>query len=93
MATWLSQTWKEYFEGDGQSRVVKSFQRVGLLNAFDGSENNLVKVQSVENYCFDESEDDSSESDGDTSDGEHSEIDETSESESEEVSSEDEPLV
>ena len=79
VAKWLDESWKEYFEGDGQARVVDTFKKVGLMNAFDGTEDNLVKVQGCENYSFEsDSEDESESSDSSASSGEedYMEIDE-----------------
>ena len=99
IAKWLSEAWTEYFEHDGQATVVDAFQRVGLMNAYDGSEDHLVKVQGVENYSFgEESEVEESESDsesgeeesdlGSESDEEDSDLDsESGEEESEEKES------
>lgn len=75
MAQWLAESWKEFYENGGQGRINSAFQRTALLIAHDGSENNLVKIQGVDDYVFDP---DSSESESE-SEGE-------SESESESVS-------
>ena len=37
----------------GKQQIVETFQRVGLLNAFDGSEDHLVQVQGAKDYSFD----------------------------------------
>ena len=83
IATWLDEAWQEYFQNGGQVKVVNTFQRVGLLNAFDGSEDNLVKVQGVENYSFVESSDSEEES---SSDSDWSEEDENFSGESDSMS-------
>ena len=45
--------------GVGPQCIADTFKRVGLMNAFDGSKNNLVKVQGVENYSFGEGDSES----------------------------------
>ena len=79
-ARWLSESWKEFFAEGGQNLVKKAFQRCGMLNAVDGSENNLVKVQGIENYTFDSesSSEESSEQSSDESWSEQSSEEESS---------------
>jgi hypothetical protein len=40
---WLSVAWEEFFAEDGQAQVLSAFQRCGVSNAADGSEDNLIK--------------------------------------------------
>lgn len=84
MAKWLGEAWSEYTTGVGPQRIADTFKRVGLMNAFDGSENNLVKVQGVENYSFEGD----SESEGDSDEGSGEGSDEESYEESDEESDE-----
>ena len=41
---WLSESWKEV-QAEKQPQITKAFQRCGMLNAVDGSEDSLIKVQ------------------------------------------------
>ena len=66
---------------------METFQRVGLLNAYDGSEDNLVKVQGAKDYSFDtDSEEDCENSEGEESVDESGESDVESGVDSEEES-------
>ena len=41
---WLSESWKEV-QAETQPQITKAFQRYGMLNAVDGSEDHLIKVE------------------------------------------------
>ena len=41
---WLSESWKEV-QAERQPQITKAFQRCGMLNAVDGSEDHLIKVE------------------------------------------------
>ena len=56
---WLSESWKEFFAEGGQKQVERAFQRCGMLNSIDGSENGLIEVQGIDNYTFDSESSDS----------------------------------
>ena len=62
---WEKKLWNkmaEFLQDGGQQQIVETFQRVGLLNAFDGSEDHLVQVQGAKDYSFDSDSDEDSES-------------------------------
>ena len=75
--------------------IQHSFLKCGLINAFDGSENDLVKIQGIEDYTFPEREKEFqlvSDSDGD-SDPEEYVINENGSDEEETDNSSDEDEV
>ena len=53
MVSWLDLAWKEFYANGGIARVKKAFQRCGMLNAMDGSEDHLITVEGCENYSLD----------------------------------------
>ena len=67
-ACWLSESVKEFYEQGGQEKVTATFQRCGMLNTIDGSEDHLIRVPGIENYEIGESDDESEESEYDWSD-------------------------
>ena len=46
---WLGEAWEDYTENHADE-IFNAFQRCGMCNAIDGSENYRVKVPRVENY-------------------------------------------
>ena len=61
-ANWLSEAWKEFLEEGGDDQIKKAFQRCGMLNAQDGSEDHLIRVPGIKDYdMWEESEDEQSE--------------------------------
>ena len=54
----------------GKQQIVETFQRVGLLNAFDGSEDHLVQVQGAKDYSFDSDSEWEAESEEESEDSE-----------------------
>ena len=48
---WLGDVWDDISE-NYQETITKAFQRCGMLNAKDGSENQLIKIPRVENYSI-----------------------------------------
>ena len=46
---WLGEAWEDYTENHADE-IFNAFQRCGMCNAIDGSENHRVKVPRVENY-------------------------------------------
>ena len=53
MCAWLQQAWEEFYEAGGSSLVEKAFQRCGMLNACDGSDDHLIKVPGCDDYSID----------------------------------------
>jgi len=62
LAQWLAEAWAEFLKDGGESQISRAFQHCGMLNAYDGSDDRLVKVTGCENYSFAETEESSSES-------------------------------
>ncbi len=58
LVQWLSEAWEEFFAEGGEKRVLLAFQRCGMLNAVDGSEDHLIKVQNTTDYDMNEGADD-----------------------------------
>jgi hypothetical protein len=55
---WLCEAREEFFAEDVQAQVLSAF-RCGVLNAADGSEDNLIKIQGFEGvYSLDSDSDD-----------------------------------
>ncbi len=53
MVGWLDSAWKDFYAKDGTARVKKAFQRCGMLNALDGSEDHLITVEGCPTYSLD----------------------------------------
>ena len=87
-AKWLKEAWDEFFAEGGQEQVTKAFNRCGMLNAVDGSEDHEIHVQGIDDYEIGESsdeEDEGSDSDSDeSSSDDDEELYSSSESEEEE---------
>jgi hypothetical protein len=66
---WLSESW-EKMKNQRQGEVTNAFQRCGMLNSIDGSEDHLIKVQGYDGkYSLDvesENEDDSDDSESES---------------------------
>ena len=61
---WLSESWKQV-QAEKQPQIRKAFQRCGMLNAVDGSEDSLIKVQGYDGpYSLDSDDDEGELSDG-----------------------------
>ena len=60
-AQWLSEAW-EIVTDTRQDQITNAFQRCGMLNAIDGSEDHLIKIQGYEGpYSLDDGDSDSEE--------------------------------
>ncbi|MCJ8270315.1 MAG: hypothetical protein MJK04_13045, partial [Psychrosphaera sp.] len=44
--------WKSYLEEGGFQKIKKAFQRCGQLNAVDGSENHLIRVEGIPDFEY-----------------------------------------
>jgi hypothetical protein len=74
MVKWLSETWQELFSEGFQNTVSKAFKRCGMMNAIDGSEDHLIKLEGYNGqYSMHENEEEednqSSEESVETSEG------------------------
>ena len=49
ICTWLGESWDKFLEEKGQGQVTKAFKPCGMYNALDGSEDNEIHVQGIEN--------------------------------------------
>ena len=58
LVQWTQETWAVFHADGGQKQVLDTFQRCGLLNACDGSEDKLIKVPGVVDYSIDEPDND-----------------------------------
>jgi len=95
LAQWLDESWKDFLAENGENQILRAFQHCGMLNSYDGTEDNLVKVTGTENYTFSESDDSAadsesdkdaqSETDSDSATNEESERESESDQSSEEV--------
>ena len=57
---------EDVFQADGQAQVLNSFQRCGVVNACDGSEDDLIKIQGYSgSYNLDTDDEDGGEDDDD----------------------------
>ena len=88
-ACWLSESVKDFYAEGGQEKVTAAFQRCGMLNAIDGSEDHLIRVPGIENYDIGESDDESEDSESESSDSESDGFMSDSESESDSDSNSD----
>ena len=52
MVQWLDQAWKDFYANGGAKLVKGAFQRCGMLNATDGSEDKLIRVEGCDNYSL-----------------------------------------
>ncbi len=50
---WLDSAWKDCYAKDGTTRVKKAFQRCGMLNALDCSEDHIITIECCLNYSLD----------------------------------------
>ncbi len=53
MVRWLDRAWNDFYAKGGKERVKKAFQRCGMLNAVDGSDDHLITVEGCPNYSLD----------------------------------------
>ena len=53
-AKWLSESWREFLSDGGEAQITKAFQMCGMLNAQEGSEDNLIRVPGFPDYCVGE---------------------------------------
>ena len=75
---WLDSSIKEFYNEGGQEQVTKAFQRCGMLNAIDGSEDDLIKVPGVPDYDINDSDYSDDDSDNDSDDGSDNDSDDDS---------------
>ena len=52
MVMWLDKAWKGFYANGGARRAKAAFQRCGMLNAMDGSEDHMIKVEGCPAYAL-----------------------------------------
>ncbi len=52
MVKWLDKAWKDFYANGGAKQVKAAFQRCGMLNAMDGSEDKLIHVEGCPEYSL-----------------------------------------
>ena len=53
MVMWLDKAWKRFYADGGVRRVKAAFQRCCMLNAMDGSDDNIIRVEVFTDYSLD----------------------------------------
>ena len=49
---WLDKAWKDFYAAGGAAQVKAAFQRCGMLNSMDGSEDALIQVEGCPEYSL-----------------------------------------
>ena len=49
MVKWLDKMWNDFYAGSGAAQVKATFQRCGMLNSMDGSEDAIIQVEGCPN--------------------------------------------
>ncbi len=58
---WVGQAWEEV--SSNKDMVVRSFQKVGIAVAVDGSEDSLIHIEGLENYRIEDTDEEDTDED------------------------------